>query len=54
MTNPEKMKEERLCVKCDKLAVKINGADIPVCEEHDMEKPNFLKDFRDSVGYSVI
>jgi len=46
--------KKRLCVKCDKLAVKINGADIPVCAEHDMEKSNFLKKMRDEIGYSVI
>ena len=46
--------EGKTCVKCDQPAVKINGVSIPVCAEHDMEKPNFLKDMRDAIGYSVI
>lgn len=46
--------KNRLCVKCEKIATKINGADIPVCDEHDMEKENFLKKMRDEIGYSVI
>ncbi len=44
----------RLCAKCNKIAVQINGADIPVCAEHDTEKPNWLKKMRDEIGYSVI
>lgn len=48
-------KKGRLCAKCYKKAVFINGADIPVCEYHDMEDtPNKgLREAIQSMGYPV-
>lgn len=40
--------KNRLCAKCWNKAVYINGADIPVCAEHDMEDtPN--KSLREAI-----